>query len=312
VVEFPSGGVSVQRDTGRQTVGEDLIPLSIPTPINTSRTFPIFTASNSGTGNAFPRGRYYSEILDESSAQFICGYDGNTVDYAWQIVDTSGFVTDKYNFAQNDFEFFETNNSVTLTNNWPPGYGDNLLENEAMTQIPATNETLAYGDKTRLQMNMTISGITFPSTSTGFILQYRETEDCTTYGYWTDVGDKGSGSIWRLYDEAAIGDSTTQVNDISTSDSSAEGYYSEINPSANNPNDVLVGENTEWDWPIENNGAADNTTYCFRMVLDDYRVLGSYQSDSFPKITTAPGVGDLMRHGKFFQNETFKGYFWAD
>ena len=106
--------------------------------------------------------------------------------------------------------------------------------------------------------------VSFPSSTIGFTLQYRASEDCTVAGAWTDVGAKGSGVAWRLFDEAAIGDSTVQVNNISTSDASAEGYYSEINPSANNPNDVLVNESSEWDWPIENYSAANNTTYCFR------------------------------------------------
>ncbi len=161
-------------------------------------------------------------------------------------------------------------------------------------------------------MNITVNGTTFPSSTIGFALQYRASEDCTIAGNWTDVGGKGSGEMWRLFDEIAIGDSTTQVNDISTSDASAEGYYSEINPSANNPNEVLVNENSEWDWPLENNGAADNTTYCFRMVLDDDRTLGSYRSDSYSKITTPPGTIDLMRHGKFFKDDIFRGYFWAN
>ncbi len=148
VIEFPSGGVSVQRNTG-STSANDIIDISIPTPVEVSRSFPTFYGSNSGTGNAFPRGRYTSNLVDDSNVQYVCGYSGNTFAYAWQVVDTSGLIADQYNFVQNDFEFFETANSVTLTNNWPPGDGEDLLENEVLTQIPASNETLALGDQIR-------------------------------------------------------------------------------------------------------------------------------------------------------------------
>ena len=315
VVEFPAGSsTSVQRDLGSagDTVNA-VIDIALPSPVEVSRSFPLFFGSNSGTGNAFPRGRYYSNLVDKSNTQHICGYIGNTFNYAWQVIDTSGFVADPYTFVQNDFEFMETANSVTLTNNWPPGNGDDLIENEALTQIPASNETLSLGDQIRVQMNITVMGDNFPSATSNFRLQYRESNDCTTAGTWTDVGDKGSGIAWRLFDETAIGDSTTQVNNISTSDATAEGYYSEINPTANNPNEVAVNENSEWDWPLENYDANPNSTYCFRMLLDTNDLtLGSYRPDSYPRITTAPGTADLMRHGKFFNEDTLKGYFWAN
>ena len=312
VIEFPSGGASAQRNTASLGGTNNDINISI-TDVELSRSFPVVYGSNSGAGNAFPRGKYWSNLDASDNLNHYSGYSGNTYTYAWQVIDTSGFVADPYTFVQNDFEYFETDNTVTLTNNWPPGNGEDLLENEVLVQIPATNETLDVGDQIRVQMNTTILGDTLPASTLGFQLQYRASNDCTVAGAWTDVGDKASGEIWRLFDEAAIGDSTAQVNNISTSDSSAEGYYSEINPTANNPNEILVNENTEWDWPIENNGAAANTTYCFRMILDSGDLTyGSYRSDSYPQITTAPGPGDMMRHGKFFKDSTLDGYFWAN
>ena len=143
-----------------------------------------------------------------------------------------------------------------------------------------------------------------------FALQYDAEENCASASGWTNVGAKASGSIWRLFNEASIGDSTAQVNDISTSTASAEGYYSEINPSDTNPNEALAGENTEWDWPVENNGATENTTYCFRMVKSGGAVLDGY--NDYPKLTTAPGTSNLMRHGNIFQNATEQGFFWVN
>lgn len=223
---------------------------------------------------------------------------------AWKIPTT---------YTQNDFEWFVTANSVTLTDAWPPPAGGaDIAENTAITQMPATNTPSKPGDKIRIQMNLTVAGSRMGSTQQAFKLQYSAASDCTVASSWTDVGAKASGSIWRLFDEASIGDSTAQVNQISTSNASSEGYYSEINASATNPNAVAVGNNTEWDWPVQNNGAAVDTTYCFRMVLDDGTALSTYNSDSYPKLTTAPSVDTLMRHGNFFVNQVEQGFLWND
>ncbi|MBN1162480.1 hypothetical protein JXA34_01910 [Patescibacteria group bacterium] len=215
-------------------------------------------------------------------------------------------------YTQNDFEFFVPESSVTLTNPWPPGIGGDLSENEVLTQLPASNMTLKPHDQIRVQMNITAGTIYLNPGARTFKLQYDTAEDCTTATGWTDVGTKGSGEIWRLYDETGIGDTTPQVNDVSTSTSSAEGFYSEINPTGANPNDIQVTETSEWDWPIENNGAIDNTTYCFRMIRGDGTVFAAYNADGYPKITTAPGTSDIMRHGNFFQDSTERGLFWVN
>lgn len=231
-------------------------------------------------------------------------------------------VVAKYNpvtrvITQDDFEWFVTEDSETLTNAWPPGIGVNLDENDIFTQLPATNEPLVSGDKIRIQMNFEVTGLDLVVGEEAFELEYWASEDCTAVGSWTDVGAKASGSIWRLFDESSIGDSTVQVNNIDSSTVSAEGYYSEIIPSDVNPNEVIAAasENSEWDWPVENNGAAENTTYCFRMVLDDAGTgteLDFYTADSYPKLTTAPGTSVLMRHGNFFQDDSEKGFLWAN
>ncbi len=213
-----------------------------------------------------------------------------------------------YTFTQNDFEFFVTANSVTLTDTWPSGSGADLAENAVLTQLPATNNPLKQGDKIRLQINLTVGTSNLPSASQAFKLQYSQANDCTTASSWTDVGAKGSGAIWRLFDEASIGDSTTQVNNISTSTSGAEGYYSEVNPSSTNPNSVNIGQNMEWDWPVENNGALTNSPYCFRMIKSNDSALDTYNSDSYPKIYTAPSTDNLLRHGNFFENNIERGF----
>ncbi|MDQ3007974.1 MAG: DUF2341 domain-containing protein [bacterium] len=215
-------------------------------------------------------------------------------------------------FTQNDFEWFVTANSVTLSNAWPPGNGENLAENAIFTQIPASNESLKTGDKIRIQLSVSVGDSAVSAATQAFKLQYASGEDCTTAVGWVDVGAKSSGSIWRLFDEAGLSDSTAQVNQISTSDTGVEGYYSEVNPSSTNPNLIAIGANTEWDWPVEHNGASDNTTYCFRMLKSDGNVFDVYNADGYPKLTTNPGTEQLLRHGNFFQNGTERGFLWSD
>ncbi len=214
-------------------------------------------------------------------------------------------------FTQNNYRFYVTANSVTLTDPWPSGTLD-LGEKAALTQLPVQNLALVSGDKIRIKINFGVTVVNLAATTQAFQLEYSAAEDCTTASSWTAVGAKASASIWRLFDEVSIGDSTVEVNNLSDSTGTAQGYYSEINPSATNPNAVNTGQFSEWDWPVENNGAAENTTYCFRMAKSGGTAFNSYGATSYPKITTAPGVSVLMRHGNFFQNQAEKGFFWAN
>ena len=213
-------------------------------------------------------------------------------------------------YTQNDFEWFVTADSLTLTDVWPSG-GVDIGENAAIG-LPVANQLLVSGDKIRIQINFLVSTLNLAINSKNFALQYVEAEDCSTATDWADVGAKPSGTIWRLFDEASIVDSIAQENQISTSTGGAEGYYSEINPSGNNPNAVDTGQYSEWDWPVENNGASTGTTYCFRMTEGDggRTVFNAYTN--YPKLTTTPDIGNLLRHGNFFSKFKEQGFFWGD
>lgn len=211
-------------------------------------------------------------------------------------------------FTQNDFEWYVDETTVTLTDPWPSG-SINIAENTALTQLPATNRPLVSGDKIRIQMNITVTN-TLSAGGQAFQLEYDTSEDCTTASGWALVGAIGSGTIWRFYDNTSLNDGDSQVNQISTSDVVAD--YVESNDTQTNPNEVTTGQDMEWDFAVENNGAAENTTYCFRMAKADGTALNTYNADSYPKLTTAPGTANLMRHGNFFQNGLEGGFFWAD
>ncbi len=212
--------------------------------------------------------------------------------------------------TQQDHEWFVTADSVALTDEWPSGARD--LGETVAIGLPVANDLLVIGDKIRIQMNFSVSTVNLAASSKNFALQYVEADDCSTATDWSDVAAKSATSDpWRLFDES-IGDSTPQENQIITSTAGAEGYYSEINPSGNNPNAVNTGQYSEWDWPVENYSASDGTTYCFRMVEGDGgRMVFSSYTD-YPKLTTAPGTGNLLRHGDFFSKFTEQGFFWVD
>lgn len=144
------------------------------------------------------------------------------------------------------------------------------------------------------------------------MLLYKSTTDCTTLTGYTSVGASTSNEIWRYaaQDNAITNGTTLGANRISSTETA--GAYVEINPTATNPNEVTAGNEVEWDFHVQNNGAADGTTYCFKVEKSDDTDLDNYESDSFPKIETAPTTGDLMRHGNFFIDESEKGFFWAN
>jgi len=215
-------------------------------------------------------------------------------------------------YTQNDFEWFVDEDSVSLTDAWPSGSLD-LSENEVFTQLPASKRPLVSGDKIRIQINITVGTANLSSGSQAFQLEYVATSDCTTASGWATVGAVGSGTIWRFFDNTSLTDGITQVNQISTSTTGAEGRYLESNSSSwTNPNAVDIDQSMEWDFAVENNGASENTTYCFRVTKYGGTELDTYNSDSYPKLTTAPGISNLMRHGNFFQGEAEKGFFWTD
>jgi hypothetical protein len=50
-----------------------------------------------------------------------------------------------------------------------------------------------------------------------------------------------------------------------------------------NPNGINDGDNGEWDWVVQNNGASANTSYCFRTVTSDG---GAIHYSTYPQLTT--------------------------
>lgn len=145
------------------------------------------------------------------------------------------------------------------------------------TGITATALNQVY----RLRMNISVSGLSMPVTTQSFKLQYSN----NTAGPWSDVGAIGSVLIWRGFNNATPLDGAT-ITTLLLSTSNVRESYEEANPSVANPNALSVGQFGEWDWVIQENNAATNTTYYFRMVKSDGTALDSYTR--LIPLTTAP------------------------
>jgi hypothetical protein len=60
--------------------------------------------------------------------------------------------------------------------------------------------------------------------------------------------------------------------------------YEEENPTRDNQNALPVGDISEWDFVLQNNGADAATSYCFRMVYEDGSLFSQYSA--YPRLIT--------------------------
>ncbi|MCH7541705.1 hypothetical protein IH981_02940 [Patescibacteria group bacterium] len=213
--------------------------------------------------------------------------------------------------TQNDFELFVDNDALTPTDEWPTG-ALALGENVALTAVPPAFDPIDPTDEIRIRMNISVTGAQLDAATEGFILQYKETNDCTDAGAWTDVDVAAGGGTWRFAASSVTDDTALDGAALLISTSEEEGRYNKVDPTGTNPVAVPAGQELEWDWHVEYNGAAEAHTYCFRMRKDDPADLDAYNSDSYPKVDTRPSTDDQMRHGNFFSTGEERGYFWAD
>ena len=153
------------------------------------------------------------------------------------------------------------------------------------TPLAAENTQLTNavsGTVYRLRMNIDVATADLPQDSIAFKLQY----STSTGGGWTEVGQLGSSSIWRGFDNPKPNDGDTIGAVLSSSDVAES--YEEANPSVANPNGINQGQQGEWDWVVQDNSATADTTYFFRMVKSDGTSLEGYTN--YPTLVTAPPI----------------------
>jgi hypothetical protein len=129
----------------------------------------------------------------------------------------------------------------------------------------STTATLQPTGIVRLRMNFAeLSGGTIGDTRKK--LQYSSGAGCpdSTTCTWTDVGANGSGSIWRYSTSGGLSDNSTVASTLL--DGSTANGYSVTNGTATATSGAAQTANSvqEYDYTLQNNGAANNTTYYFR------------------------------------------------
>ncbi len=183
-------------------------------------------------------------------------------------------------FTQNYYRWYANTDGTAPGSAW-----SGVSENQS---IGASDNPPNTGDILRLRVSLQISNANLSASQNAFKLQYGQGSSCGSIETWNDVGAAGSGSIWRGYDNASPADGATLSSTLLSVSDVAQ-TYEEGNPTAANPNGVNTGQDGEWDFAIENNGAPADTTYCFRVVNDDGSVL---VYNNYPQLTTntAPGT----------------------
>jgi hypothetical protein len=205
-------------------------------------------------------------------------------------------------FFQNYYRFYDDNDAIKPTDPWPAGAVD-LGEN---TEITAADSPIGNGANARIRMSLTVATTTMLASSTQFKLQYGErSTTCGAISSWSDIGAPGSGSIWRGFnatpaDGSNISTSTPAPGQLLLSVSDRAGLYSESNPTTQNPFATFVGEDVEYDWNVQNNNAATDTPYCFRMVGSNGTPLDTYST--YPTARTA-GYTAESRNWRWYDDE---------
>ena len=221
--------------------------------------------------------------------------DGNSGSQNGDVVEFDEVYAEVYytggDFTQHTYRWYVNTDAVQPTDPWPSGVTD-IAENTAITtsDSPPTD-----GDVLRLRMN--VKGA-MDSGTEAFKLQYGQGSTCSSISSWTDVDGLSGSGIWRGYNNATPADGATVTSNL-LSNSTVSGTYEEANNSANNPNTATMSDYTEYDWVIQDNGAPENTTYCFRMVEDGGTVFDTYTN--YPKLTTKPAY--LTQRAYIFEND---------
>jgi hypothetical protein len=162
-------------------------------------------------------------------------------------------------------------------------------------------------------MSLAVTNATLVPSVDTFKLQYApRVTNCGAIAHssWFNLGEIGSSTaLWRATttsatDGTVLSSDPPVPGDLLIAASDVAGTFEEENDTAVTPYQVNHGEDLEYDWAIQNNGAADKTSYCFRMVESDGTPLYAY--DAYPTMRTI-GYGAQSQDWRWYddaQNET--------
>jgi len=299
-----NGAMAVQRRNGNTSGGTAPLSLAvtIPEPVASMDNTSIVANGRAGAANTVhPPNHTGFRITSTTTFEIWRTDTGQALTYRAEIVE---WPVSDIGIRQNFYRFYTHNNALTPSDPWPPGavdLGDNA-------QITIANEPLARGERVRVRMTARISNDNMPAGFREFKLQYglRTTGSCTAIETWIDVGSATSSAIWRGFtatgtsDGLVLGTNPPRVGELLiTSVADVAGRLVHQNPAAANPYLVPEGEDVEYDWHLEHNGAAARATYCFRMVLRDDTPLDGYLQ--YPQIRTA-GYNPVTRNWRWYSD----------
>ncbi len=282
------GAMAVQRKGGTTINGPEPFTLSVPLDFTLSATNNssiFFNASAAGTNNAHPRTIAGALITSTTTFQIWRSDTGSQLAYRYEIVEWP--VADLA-FRQNYYRLYVDNNLLTPSDPWPPG-PSNIGENVGIT---TADEPLGEGEVVRVRVSLRTANANTPAGLEAFVLQYGiRSTTCTAVSTWTDVGNATSSTIWRGYNatgttpgQALSGEPVTP-GDLLLSVSDVAGRLTHNNPTAANPYVIPEGDDVEYDWYLQQNGAVPSSVYCFRVVHFDGSPLAGYIH--YPQIRTA-------------------------
>lgn len=289
------GAMEVHRIDGSTSAGTEPLTLSVAIGDTVAAMDNTSVSGNSRlsqTGTNYPR-PIAGLILASTTAVNLWRSDtGGTLTYRVEVIE---WPVSELAFRQNYYRFYVDNGGVTPSDAWPPG-GTDIGENAAIT---SSDTPVADGQLVRLRMSIRVTNATFPDNNQSFKLQYaRRISTCSAIGSWTDVGAAGSGAIWRGYNGTSTDGTTLPSTLLSVSDVAAT--FEEENNSATNPSVALAGEDVEYDWTLQHNGAVQRSDYCFRMVYSDGTPLSIYVN--YPTLRTA-GYTPTVMHWRWYNDE---------
>lgn len=263
VVEYPSSGVSVQRgavvDGGGSTDGVRYdIDINLSSSVGAvTKAFWFLTNTTSGTGTAFPRNNWISQMTSTSNLQtsYWRGSSYGSGTHYWQVIEFKSVTASV--------------GSAMATENTPATLRSANRDYRLRMLLGVSDATLAMDTTFRLQF-APLSGSCAAST-------YSDVTSSSTMAY---------RDFYEINDGVAI---VASANDPVDGSNTTEGQsYVESNNFANDRTLLSPGEDGLWDFSLTDNGASANSTYCFRAVYSDGTQLDAYTY--YPQITTSDGV----------------------
>lgn len=280
-------GMKIQRLNGNTINGAEPFTQSetLATLDAVNNTSVFINSRAAGANTSFPRPIVGARIASTTGVDLWRSDTGSQLTYRAEIVEWP--VADLA-LRQNYYRLYVDNDTLTPVDSWPPGL-DNLGENTSLTEA---DEPLGVGEYVRLRMAIRVSNANLPAGFQSLKLQYAErVTTCTAATGWEDVGVSGSAEPWRGFTGLNTTDGTSLSldpplpGDLLLSVSDVAGVLVHDNPSTVNPYKVYDGEDVEYDWYLEQNGATPETMYCFRVARVDGSLLEGYFH--YPQIQTA-------------------------